>query len=273
MRLKDRVMVVTGSTRGIGRAIVEAAAAEGARVVVCAREAEAVRETVAALQSAGCQASGLAIDVTREDELARLLAHARDTWGRVDVWVNNAGASAGRRPLEKLSTSDIDRLIGVNFLAVLRACRLVLPFLARQEGGGMVLNLSGKGGDGRPSSYKAVYAATKAAVVSLSRSLAQEYRGKPVSVHVISPGMVRTSFYDEVFKRPELAAQARSLRYVLDAVGVPAPEVGHLVAEVAAQPPGRATGRQYSALRGARKLRSVMLLAWYRATGKISGAL
>jgi NAD(P)-dependent dehydrogenase (short-subunit alcohol dehydrogenase family) len=264
-------VVITGSTRGIGRAIAESVAAEGAKVVIFSRDETAVRETVGVLQAKGWQASGIAGDVQREEDLARLLNHARDTWGRVDAWVNNAGLSLGRRPLERAASADIDKLVGVNFLGVLRACRLVLPFMVKQ-GGGIVLNLSGKGGDGKASPYNAAYAASKAAMASLTRSLAGEYLGKPVSIHLISPGMVRTAFYDEVFKRPEMAAQAKSLRYVLDAVGVPAPEVGHLVAEVAAQPPGRATGRQYSALRGMRKWRSVMLLAWYRATGKISGA-
>ena len=271
MGIKDKVVVVTGSTRGIGRAIAEAAAAGGARVVVCARREEEVAATVAALKAKGAQASGIAADVSREEDLARLLDHARMAWGRVDVWVNNAGVSAGRRPLERLTAPEIDRLMAINLLGTLKACRLVLPFMAKQ-GGGIVLNMSGKGGDGRPAAYNTLYAASKAGVVSLTRSLAEEYRQKPLSIHVISPGMVRTAFYEETLRRPEMAAQAKSLRYVLNAVGVPAEEVGRLVAEVASQTPGRATGRQYAALRGWRKARSTVLLSWYRVTNKLGGA-
>lgn len=268
MRLKGRVVVVTGGTRGIGRAIAEAAAAEGATVVICARNETAVQERVSTLKELGAAVSGIAADVSRESDLVRLLEHVTSVWGRLDVWVNNAGASAGRKSFESLSMAEIDRLIGVNLAGTLKAARLVLPHFVRQ-GGGMMLNMSGKGGDGRPAPFNTTYAATKAAVVSLTRSLAEEYRRYPVSIHSISPGMVATDFYKDVVTRPEMAAQARKLAYVMRVVGVPPEAVGKLVAEVAAQRPGKVTGKNYGVIRGRRRWLAAVRYAWYRLTGKI----
>lgn len=197
--------MVTGGTRGIGWAIAKAAAAEGATVVICARDEAAVRESVSKLKESGTDASGIAADVSRESDLAGLLEHATSTWGRLDIWVNNASTSAGRRPFESLSMAEIAWLIGTNFAGTIMAARLVIPYFIRQ-GGGILLNLSGKGGDSRPAPFNTTYAATKAAVVGLTRSLAEEYRRYPVSIHSISPGMVATDFYKDVLKRPEMAA-------------------------------------------------------------------
>jgi len=268
VRLKDRVMVVTGGTRGIGWAIAQAAASEGATVVICSRDETAVREKVSTLKETGGQASGIAADISRENDLEKLIEHTISAWGRLDIWVNNAGVSAGRKPFRALSMAEIDRLVGVNLAGTLKAARLVLPYFVKQ-GGGILLNMSGKGGDGHPAPFNATYAATKAAVVSLTRSLAQEYRRHPVSIHSISPGMVATDFYKDVLTRPEMAVQANKLASVMRVAGVPPEAVGRLVVEVASQRPGQVTGKNYSVIRGRRKWLGVIRLAWYRLNGKI----
>ncbi len=269
-RLHDKVVVVTGSTRGIGRAIVEACAREGARVVLCSRSEESVAEAVEALRREGLQASGLAVDVTRRGDLERLLEHADEAWGRVDVWVNNAGISSGFQPLHETTEEEVRAVVDTNLTAVLLACRLAIPYFLGQ-GGGTLVNMSGRGGRGDAVPFMVPYACTKAAVVSLTRSLAKEHRGKPISIHAVQPGMVATDLYRGGRLSPHLEAQARDVPLVLQAIGVPAEEVGRLFVEIAAQQPGRITGKTYSLFKGWRMVRGLSRLMWHRVTGRISG--
>jgi glucose 1-dehydrogenase len=270
MSLEHKVVVVTGSTRGIGRAIAEACAREGGRVVICSRDAGAVKQSVDELAQQGFEVAGLACDVSVPGDVERLLHHALEIWGRVDVWVNNAGLSGGYRPLDELSAEELSRIVDVNLTAVLRACRIVIPHFV-QQGGGVLINISGKGGGGEASPFTAAYAATKAAVTSLTKSLAQENKGHPISIHAVVPGMVATDFFADIKTSPRVAGTAEALPYVLKAIGVPADEVGRFVARIAAQEPGRVTGKTYSVLKGARLMRGIALLTWYRLTGKIKG--
>ncbi len=270
LRLKDKVVVITGSTRGIGRAIAEACAEEGARVVICSRDGGAVRQATEDLAQRGFQVSGQTVDVSVPSDLEGLLQHGLETWGRVDVWINNAGLSGGYRHLDEMSLEEIEAIVDVNLTGTLMACRIVIPHFIEQ-GGGIVVNISGKGGRGDASPFMVTYSATKAAVTSLTKSLAQEYKDQPISIHSVVPGMVATDFYAEVKTGEGLSATTESLPYVLKALGVPLEEVGRFVADVAAQEPGRMTGKNYSVLRGPRLMRGIALLMWYRFTGKVKG--
>jgi NAD(P)-dependent dehydrogenase (short-subunit alcohol dehydrogenase family) len=272
MKLEDKAIVITGSTRGIGRAIAEACAQEGAKVVLCSRQESAVKEVCETFKQRGYSVSGLAVDVSLQDDLQRLFQHAIDTWGRVDAWINNAGLSGGLRPLGEMDPEEIADIVGVNLTATLQACRIIIPYFVR-HGGGIVLNIGGKGGRGDASPFMTTYAATKAAVTSLTKSLAQENKRHPISIHSVVPGMVATDFYEDVKTSPELADSAQSLPYVLRALGVPLDVVGSFVAQVAAQEPGKVTGKNYAVLRGLRLIRGIVLLLWYRATGKITAAM
>ena len=271
MKLKDKVIVVTGSTRGIGRAIAEACAEEGARVVISSREEAAVKLATEEFVKRGFSASGIAADVSLQQDLEKLLRHAIETWGRLDVWVNNAGLSGGYRPLDEMSAEEIAEIVDVNLTGTLRACRIVIPYFI-QEGGGVLLNISGKGGRGDASPFTTVYAATKAAVSSLTKSLALENKDHPISIHSVLPSMVETDLLRDVNTSPKLADSSETLPYVLKAIGVKVDEVGRFVARIAAQEPGKVTGKSYSVLKGPRLMRGIALLTWYRLTGKIKGS-
>ena len=268
MKLKDKVIVITGSTRGIGRAIAEACAKEGAKVVICSRQESAVKETYETFKQQGFNVSGITADVSIQGDLEKLLQHTIETWGRVDVWINNAGLSGGFRPLDELSAEEITAIIDVNLTGTLQGCRIIIPYFI-QQGGGILINMSGKGGRGDASPFLATYAATKAAVTSLTKSLAQENKTHPISIHSVIPGMVATDFYKDMQTSPELAARAQSMPYVLKAFGVPIDVVGRFFAQIAAQEPGKVTGKSYSLLSGWRLIRAIGLMMWYRATGKI----
>ncbi len=107
MKLNNKTIVVTGSTRGIGRAIAEACAKEGTRVVICSRQESAVKQTCKTFKQQNLHVSGIPVDVSIEGDLEKLLQHAVEAWGRVDVWINNAGLSGGFRPLQEMSAEEI----------------------------------------------------------------------------------------------------------------------------------------------------------------------
>ena len=266
--LRDKVVVVTGSTRGIGRAIAEACAADGARVVVSSRHQQAVDETCKALATRGYQVTGTAANVASPDDLERLLHYAQESWGKVDVWVNNAGVAGPFLPEDEWSMEEIDEVVRVNLIGTLQASKLVIPHF-RERGGGVLLNMSGRGGRGDLAPFTTIYAATKAAIVSLTKSLAGENRRYPISIHAIMPGMVATDLYRNMKSSSRLADSARSIPYVLKAIGVPLEVVGPFVAGIAAQEPGKETGKLYSLFKGRRMMRGIALLTWFRATGKI----
>ncbi len=268
MKLKDKVIVITGSTRGIGRAIAEACAKEGAKVVICSRQESAVKGTCETFRQQGFNVSGISVDVSIQSDLEKLLQHAIETWGRVDIWVNNAGLSGGLRFLTELSEEEVNRIIDVNLTGTLKACRMIIPYFI-QQGGGILINMSGRGGRNDVAPFTATYAATKAAVTNLTKSLAQENKAHPISIHAVIPGMVETDFYKNIKTSPKLAAIAQSLPYVLKAFGVPIDVVGRFFVQIAAQEPGKVTGKIYSLLSGWKLIRAIWLLIWYRATGKI----
>ena len=139
----------------------------------------------------------------------------------------------------------------------------------RGIGGAIAEACAREGGRNEPSPFLATYSATKAAITNLSKSLAQENRAYPISIHSVIPGMVATDFYKNMKTGPELAASIQSLPYVLKAFGVPTDIVGCFFVKIAAQKPGKVTGKTCSILSGWRLIRAISLMIWYRATGKI----
>jgi glucose 1-dehydrogenase len=267
VNLSGKVIVITGSTRGIGLAIAGACAKEGASIVVSSRSADAVRDTVAEFETRGFSVSGIAADVSNYKDIVALYDHAIERWGRIDVWVNNAGISEGYRPLDELSPDEINSIVSINLTGHMLCARQILPYF--MENGGILINMTGRGYRGEATPYTAAYASTKAAIASLTKSLAQEMTAYPVSVHAIVPGMVATDFYVDIKTSPRLASTADNWRYALDAFGVPLDEVGALGARIAAETPGEKTGSIYSMLGGMRLARGIAKITWYKLTGKL----
>jgi NAD(P)-dependent dehydrogenase (short-subunit alcohol dehydrogenase family) len=251
MKLKDKVIVITGSTRGIGRAIANACAKEGALVVICSRHESAVKETCETFTKQGFNVSGVTVDVSKQHDLEKLLQHTIQTKGRVE---------------------EITTIVNVNLTGMLKTCRLIIPYFIQQRGG-ILINMSGKGGRGETSPFLDTYAATKAAVTNLTKSLAQENKAYPLSIHSVVPGMVATDFYKDMKTSSKLATSAKDLPYVLKAFGVPIDVVGRFFVQIAAQEPGKVTGKNYSLLSGWRLIRAIVLLMWYRATRKIKSTM
>lgn len=269
--LVGKVIVITGSTRGIGRAMAESCAAAGATVVVSSRAVEAVDVTVTQLRAAGGSASGVACDVTRLEDLEALLAHAVATHGGVDVWVNNAGMSLGMLRHIDTTPEEDDLIIRTNLLSVMNASRLAVRYFL-EHGGGLLVNVSGRGGRGDASAYTAAYAATKAGVMVFTKSIAAEHKNDPVTIVAFMPGMVETDFYGESMRvGPGLEPMVGTLRTVLGAIGTPIELVGSKLVEVACTPPGQGSGKVCDVNTPGSMMWGGMKLALARMTGRLKG--
>ena len=179
----NRTAVITGASTGIGEATARRFAAEGARVVLAARSADAL---AAIAESIGAdQALAVPTDVTDRDALVALLEWAEQRFGRIDILVNNAGYY-GRGRVEDAELDDLIRTVDVNLRAPVTLCRLVLPYL-RRAGGGAIVNVASLAGR-VPIAGAAAYCATKFGLRAFSFALAEELAGTGITVSAVSPG-------------------------------------------------------------------------------------
>ncbi len=190
--LEGRACVVTGASRGIGLEVARRLCAEGARVLIVARSADAVDEAAAGCASLGGEAAGLVLDVTAADAGERMAAAATERFDRLDVLVNNAG-SAKRRPLDQVPDEDWQPAWEVNVLAPMRAMRAAIPGMV-ERGWGRVVNVCSSAAK-RPSGMTPEYSVTKAAELSLSRVFADAYARQGVLVNAICPGPTATELW------------------------------------------------------------------------------
>lgn len=193
MRLKDKVTLVTGASRGIGRATCLALAKEGATIVGVARGAKdlEVLERDVTAAAPGAKVKTVTCDVTRSAEVAAAVKAAVDAFGRIDILVNNAGMG-GYRPFLDWSEADYDKIMATNAKSTWLFCKEVVPHMLKQ-GGGNVVNLSSVAGlQGYPS--EGIYCMSKFAQVALSQSLDREFYQKNIKVSLVCPGGVETNF-------------------------------------------------------------------------------
>ncbi len=187
-----KTVVITGSTRGIGRGLADAFLAQGCNVVVSGRGAAAVTQLVAELDAAHAgRVAGAACDITQVEQIEGLWAAACDAFGRVDVWINNAGMSIARGPLHEASPADLQAIVAANLTGALLANRVVIAAMLEQ-GGGQVWNMEGFGSNGATQPGIAAYGATKRAINYLNKALQKELKDTPVQVCTLSPGIVVT---------------------------------------------------------------------------------
>ena len=191
--IKDKVLLITGASSGIGEATAKVLAAQGARVLLGARRTDRLERLVADIAAAGGAAAARALDVTRREDVQAFADHAIETFGRIDVIVNNAGVMP-LSPLAALKVDEWDRMIDVNVRGVLYGIAAVLPGMQAQ-GSGHVVNVSSIGGlYVMPTA--AVYCATKYAVRAISDGLRQE--SDTIRVTCVYPGVVESELADSI---------------------------------------------------------------------------
>lgn len=189
MNLENKVIIVTGAGRGIGRGIAEACADAGAQVVACDIDFNAAQETAQLISAKGQRALAILLDVTKRADIETAIAHAMETFGRVDGWVNNAGVVKMAAALDA-SIQDWDWQFQVNVSALFLCCQLAAKQMVA-HGGGSIVNIASNAGK-LGYNNMAAYNASKAAVINLTRALSSEWAEYNINVNAVCPGGVNT---------------------------------------------------------------------------------
>ncbi|MFE0469986.1 SDR family oxidoreductase [Streptomyces sp. NPDC058947] len=229
LSLHGKVVAITGASAGIGEATARLLAQRGAAVVLAARRSERVNAIAQDIREAEGRAAACVVDVTKPEDLQRLVSSTVDQFGRIDVLVNNAGI-APISPLAALDTEGWSAMIDVNLRGMLNGVAAALPVFRAQGSGHLVSIVSVAGLSVSPS--MAVYAATKNAVRTVHEGLRTESTDGVVRTTAISPGYVRTDLADSMAD-PHIREQTRKN---MDAVGIPPSAVARAVAFAIEQP-------------------------------------
>ena len=220
--LSGKAAVITGSSRGLGLAIAKAYSDQGAAVVLSSRTPQAVEEAVASLKQAGNPVVGMPCDTARPEQVEALADLATTSFGKLDVWVNNAGVGAPYGPTISISSDSFTRVIQTNILGVYYGSLTAMNHFIPQKSGKLI-NLIGRGAD-KPVPFQNAYASSKMWVRSFSKALAQEYKALSLGVYIFNPGLVLTDMLSKVDAIEGFGQQIAGLNTVINLWGNP-PEV------------------------------------------------
>lgn len=216
--LDGKVAVITGSSKGIGRAIAEAMASAGARVVISSRKADACEDAAAAIREAGGESLAIPCNVSRRDDLRALVDRTLDAWGRIDVLVCNAAVNPYFGPMAEVDDEAYDKIMDTNVKNNLWLCNMVIPQMAGRRDG-VVIIVSSIGGL-KGHAKLGIYGLSKAADMQLARNLAVEWGAANVRVNCLAPGIVKTDMARKLWEAPEARDRAVAV-YPLGRLGEP----------------------------------------------------
>ncbi len=224
--LTDRVAIVTGASRGIGKAIATALAECGATVVITGRKAENVEKAARDLKAEDLKVHPMPCHMGRPEEIDRLVDEVIQRFGRVDVVVNNAAINPVITGMESIEPALFEKMVQVNLYGPLRLSQRVFPHMARQKRGS-IINISSVYGL-KPARGLGLYSITKAALIMQTKALAREWRDHGIRVNAICPGLIRTRFSAALWQNPEVQARIEG-EYPLHRIGEPEDVAGMAV--------------------------------------------
>jgi len=197
--LKDKVALVTGGGRGIGKAITQRLAAAGAQVVIASRKMENLEATARELASLPGRIIPMACHVGHREALEDLVKQATIRVGSVDILVNNSATNTGQGPALAVTDEMLDKIVEVNIKATLRLIRLIVPQMIERKRGGSIINIVSVAGL-RPQPGGLLYSFTKAGLIMMTRAWAQEFGPHKIRVNAIAPGLIQTDFSEFFWK-------------------------------------------------------------------------
>ena len=197
--LHNRVAIVTGASRGIGKAIAAAFAREGASVMICGRRQETLDR--AALEIKGTTLP-VACNVGRKDDIQRLVETAHREFGKVDILVNNAATNIAQEPALQVDENKFDKMVEINLKSAFRLIQAIAPGMC-DRGAGSIINIASISGL-RPQYQGMLYSMTKAALIMMTKSYAQELGPRGVRVNAIAPGLIQTELSEYYWKDKNL---------------------------------------------------------------------
>ena len=201
--LEGKVAVITGASRGIGRAIALQFAQAGAKVVVSSRKLENVQAVASEIASSGGEALTVEAHVGRSGDVETLVQTTMDAYGRLDITVNNAATNPHFGPLLTADEGQWDKILDTNAKGVFRLCKAVAPHMEAQ-GAGKIINMASIAGL-RPSPGMGVYGISKAAIIMLTQVLALELGPANIQVNAIAPGVIKTRFSQLLWQTPQIS--------------------------------------------------------------------
>ena len=201
MKLENKVAIITGSTRGIGRATAKLFAAEGAKVVVVGTNAELGDSCVAEIKTDGGEAVFCKTDVTSEESLSALVKVALDTYGRIDILVNNAGVGGSTANMNDITMDEWNKVLATNLTAPFMLCKKVIPVM-EEQGGGAIVNIASMASTGAGRGGLA-YTSAKHGLLGLTRQMSMDHGRTGVRINAVLPGPIETDMIARVLAIPQ----------------------------------------------------------------------
>ena len=196
-QLDGKVALVTGASKGIGEAMARGLAEFGAKVVVSSRKQDAVDAVAEAFKAAGLEATGIAANVGNLDDVGALVDKTVESYGGIDIIINNAAANPVFGPLQDTDERAFDKIIDVNLKGPFELCKKAYPIM-KQRGGGSIIHISSIGGL-TPEDGIGIYSVSKAAIINLTRAMAQDWGADNIRVNAICPGLIKTRFSEALW--------------------------------------------------------------------------
>ncbi len=267
-KLDHKVAVITGSTRGIGKAIAHEFVRQGAKVVITSSSAANVQKAVAEFPPE--TAYGCLCDVVSMADMEQLIASAVERFGRIDCFINNAGISD---PFQNITESDPDvwgKVIDTNLKGTYNGCRAAISYFLRENIPGKIINMAGSGTDtGSNTPWMSAYGSTKAAIARFTFAVAHEYRHTGIALMLLHPGLVRTGMVSTTNPTPELSRQLATFSTVLDIFAQPPSVAAKLAVQLASDWSDAKTGIYRSALNGRKKKWLLLTYPFRKITKRI----